>query len=630
MALLVGTAGHVDHGKTSLIHALTGIDADRLPEEKKRGMTIDLGFAHLEVPGLGEVSIVDVPGHERFVHNMLVGALGVDVAILCVAADAGVMPQTREHLAILDLLPVSRLIVALTRADLADADMRELATEDVSELLAKTRFAASPILPVSAMTGEGVPELVKLLGNPPPSGEGRVGAATQESVVIARPPAPSRREGEPSDWYLPIDRVFTVKGHGTVATGSLMRGTLKVGDEAVLQPGNRTVRIRGLHLHDHAVETLDSGNRAGVNLAGIDLEDAHRGMLLAAPGTAFETRVIDVEARWLVPPKHGMRVRVSIGAEEAIGRLFLDREGAGAQLRLESSVGATAGQPFIVRRYSPPDVLGGGRVMVPEGVVRRRTVTRADDGLPLPDQILALVGDSPEGMATEEIARTLGRTSQQLGDVFEAIRKEGRLGGYAGRWLSPGGLDAAGKAMEEALRTEHAKTPMIPMVPRERVVKTAGLKWEGKPLDRLVSRLVERGDLAADGTGIRLPEFRVQLPTRQRALLDRVLVALTEEPINVPGANEISRTLNIPVQAVEEVFKLGVAAGEVVDLGEGIRYTPTQLEAISERLRGFGAPFTAAEARDSLGTSRKYIIPLLEWADRTRLTLRQGDKRVVR
>ncbi|CAN5448830.1 selenocysteine-specific translation elongation factor [soil metagenome] len=606
MALLVGTAGHVAHGKTSLIRALTGIDADRLPEEKKRGMTIDLGFAHLEVPGLGDVSIVDVPGHERFVHNMLVGALGVDVAILCVAADAGVMPQTREHLAILDLLPVSRLIVALTRADLADAETRELAQEEVSELLAETRFAGSPILPVSAVTGEGLPELLNAL------------------ISETQSPKPETQ----SPWYLPIDRVFTVKGHGTVVTGSLMRGRLKVGEEAVLQPGDRTVRVRGLHLHDRAVETLESGHRAGVNLGGVALEDVHRGMLLAAPGTAFETSVVDVEARWLVPPRHGMRVRVSVGAEEAIGRLFLDREGPGAQLRLESPVGATVGQPFIVRRYSPPEVLGGGRVTVPQGVVRRRTVQATGDSLA--DQVVMLVGDSPDGVATEEIARALGRTPQQLGPVFEELRLADRLLGLAGKWLSPDGLEAAGRALRSGLEAEHAKTPAIPMIPRERAAKAASLKWEGKPLDRLVSRLVEKGDLAAEGTGIRLPDFQVRLPTRQRALLDRVLAELTKEPVNVAGANEISRALNVPVQAVEEVFKLGVAAGEVIDLGEGIRYTPAQLSGISESLSTFQTPFTAAEARDALATSRKYIIPLLEWTDRTRVTLRQGDKRVIR
>ncbi|RYG49109.1 selenocysteine-specific translation elongation factor, partial [bacterium] len=438
MSFLIGTAGHVDHGKTSLIRALTGIDADRLPEEKRRGMTIDLGFAHLEIPGVGDVSIVDVPGHERFVHNMLVGALGVDVAILCVAADAGVMPQTREHFAILDLLPVSRLIVALTRADLADADTRYLATEDVSDLLKGTRFAGSPIVPVSVVSGEGLPEIVAALG-----------AATSES--------PGQTDETHRAWYIPIDRAFTVKGHGTVITGSVMRGVVRNGDEAILQPGNRTVRIRGLHVHDHSVDSLEQGRRAGVNLAGVSLEEIHRGMILAAPGTAFETGVIDIEIRWLVPPKHGMRVRVSLGAEEAIGRVFLDKEGGGAQLRLEGAVGATVGQPLVLRRYSPPEVLGGGRVIVPQGVVQRR-VAPMDTGMALPDQIVALVGDSPQGLPTEEIARILGRTPQQLGDVFEKLREDRTLHGLAGRWLSPAGLEAASAALLKALQEEHDKT----------------------------------------------------------------------------------------------------------------------------------------------------------------------------
>jgi selenocysteine-specific elongation factor len=262
MAKLIGTAGHVDHGKTTLIHALTGIDADRLPEEKRRGMTIDVGFAYLDFPEIGRVSIVDVPGHEKFIHNMLVGAHAIDVALLCVSADAGVMPQTREHFEILRLLPVDQMVVAMTRADLADEDTRSLVQLDIEELLGGTRFEGSPIVSVSAISGEGLDVLRNQLWE----ALGRTVAA------------------EDGHWYLPIDRVFGVKGHGCVVTGTLSQGTVKVGDQAVIEPGQIEVRVRSLHSHDNALQTSERGKRTAINLGGIKLEDVHRGMVVGAPG----------------------------------------------------------------------------------------------------------------------------------------------------------------------------------------------------------------------------------------------------------------------------------------------------------------------------------------------------------
>jgi len=612
MAKLIGTAGHVDHGKTTLIRALTGIDTDRLPEEKRRQMTIDVGFAHIELPGIGQVSIVDVPGHVQFLHNMLVGALGIDVALLCVAADASVMPQTREHLQILELLPVDRLVVALTRADLADADMREITRTEVEELLAATRFGSAPILPVSATSGEGLEELKAALAE----------ALRGEDVVGDAP------------WYLPVDRVFSAKGHGCVVTGTLVRGRAKVGDEAFLEPNHLAVRIRGIEIHSEPHETTEKGRRTAMNLSGVKAEDVRRGMVLGAAGAVFVTEVIDARVRWVAEPRHGSRVRVSIGSDEVMARAFLnDHDRDVVQLRLERPVACALEQPLILRAYSPPGLLAGGRVVVPEARVRRKKDQVEDvQTRDLPQAILEIVGANPDGVHTTEICRRLGRSAQQLGDVFERLRLQGKLRGFAGVWTSPEGYRVAAERFRNALREIHAKHPTQAMIVRERAIADAELRWAGKPLDRLMAAMAEDGLIEVTGTTVRDAEHLVQLIPRQREFLDRVVTVLERETINVPKPVDIMRELGVPLPAVEETLKLGVQAGELVPIGEGLHYTHRQLEKIREQIReaAGGKPFTPSEMRERLGTSRKFIVPLLEYLDAKGFTMRQGDNRVVR
>ncbi len=615
MARLIGTAGHVDHGKTTLIRALTGIDADRLPEEKARGMTLDVGFAYIELPTFGRVSIVDVPGHEKFIHNMLVGALGIDVALLCVAADEGVMPQTREHVEILGLLPVQTMVVALTRADLADADTRALASEEVRELLAEGRFAGAKIIPVSATNGEGLDELLTAL----------VEALSQAASV----------EGGP--WYLPIDRVFAVKGHGVVVTGTLAQGVVRAGETAWIEPGHREVRVRSIHWHGDQVETSEKGKRTALNLGGVKLEDVHRGMAVGAPGALFESNCIDVELRWLVEPKHGQRVRVSLGADEVMGKAFLnEHDSTLVQVRLESPVAAALNQPVIVRRYSPMTLLGGGRVIVPLARPRRKgerfepILAAASDE----DAILQALGDSPDGLMTEEICRLLGRTPQALGSAFESLSKAGPGGpkvfGFGGRWLSAAGFREGSSRLLQALDQMHGAAPQAALHPREKVVAKSGLAWAGKPLDRILGRLAQDGAIIVEGSGIRSAAFRLQLSDKQRSFLDRVKAQLDAAGANVPAPAELARALVVPPQAVEEILRLGEEAKEVVRIEAGVYYTVGQIETFKVRLKALGRPFSAAEVRDAIGSSRKYVIPLLEHLDAIDFTLRQGDLRVVR
>ncbi|MBS1713205.1 MAG: selenocysteine-specific translation elongation factor [Armatimonadetes bacterium] len=610
MAKLIGTAGHVDHGKTSLIRALTGIDADRLPEEKRRGMTIDVGFAYLELPDIGRVSIVDVPGHERFIANMLVGALGVNVALLCVAADESVMPQTREHLQVLELLPVERLVVAVTRADLADPVVRDITLEEVRDLLAGTRFAQAEVVTVSAVTGEGLQRLKQAL---------------QESLEE------SRSDGD-QPWYLPVDRVFTVKGHGTVVTGPLMRGRVREGEEAQVEPGGLTLRIRQIQGHDRHVSEAESGQRTALNLSGPKSDTLVRGMVAGRPGTVFSTTVLDLDVRWAEPPRHGQRARLSIGADEAVGRLFLnDQDPASAQFRSDRPLAAVKGQPVIVRTYSPQRILGGGTVIVPQAVKRRRSETAVRTGTGSDeDAVLAALASRSAGAATEDVCRVVGKTPQALGSVFEALLAAGAVQGFAGLWFRNDEWDEARARFLKALGAVHEEAPTRILVPREAVVAKAALAWKGKPLDRIVARLEHEGAVRVSGTLVGLEGRTAVLSAPQRSLLDRVKTLLDEAGVNVPDAMVLSQAVGVPPQAVSGIMQVGLDAGEVVRVAEGLVYTRQGLANVldsAQRSLG-GQEFTAGGFKEALGTSRKYAIPLLEHFDAKGWTVRRGDVRV--
>lgn len=611
MAKLIGTAGHVDHGKTSLIQALTGIDADRLPEEKRRGMTIDIGFAYIDLPTVGRVSIVDVPGHEKFVTNMLVGAQGVDVALLCIAADEGAKPQTLEHLQILDLLPVEQMVVALTRADLVEGDDLELAMLSAKEVLAKTRFADAPIIATSTQTGAGLSTLR---------------AALTEALL-----APTLPKDGP--WYMPIDRAFSVRGHGLVVTGTLAQGSVAPGSTAIIEPGHHEVRIRAVHSHGDPVESADFGARIALNLGGVEPELVRRGQTIGLEGSLFETSCLDARVRIVGEMKHGQRIRLSIGSEDAIGKVFLNTEEPDlVQFRLEQPIACALRQPLIVRRYSPPDLLAGGLVLVPEAIPRGQSETAiVIEGDSESEGVLAALGDSPQGTSTEEVCRLLGRTAQDLGSVFEELRTEGLVHGFSGLWFKAVTFDLAKAAFLEALLQVHAESPVQAFVPREKVLRRAQLTWTGKPLDRIIAALAADGLIEASGTQVRHREFKVQLTPKQRAFLDRVIEALIREEINTLNPYELSKQLFAPIQAIEETLRVGVYAGELMTIAPGVFYTPSQMENLKAKVREIadGKPFMASDMRDRLGTTRKYIIPLLEHFDSIQFTVRRGDERKI-
>lgn len=612
MARLIGTAGHVDHGKTTLIRALTGIDADRLPEEKKRGMTIDIGFAFIELPAAGRVSIVDVPGHEKFLSNMLVGAAGIDVALLCVAADESVMPQTREHLAILELLPVESLVVALTRSDLADEETREIAKLEVTEMVAETRFGEAPIVEVSAVTGAGLDELKRQLDD-----------------RLAVP-----RQAASGPWYLPVDRVFTVKGHGTIVTGTMAQGRVQTGAEAEIQPGGLKTRIRAIHSHEVELTESERGRRTALNLGGIRAEDVHRGQIVGQPGAAFVTSSFDAKVAIVGELKHAARVRVSVGAAEAIGKAFLnDADPNVVQVRLESPIACAAQQPVIIRKYSPPDLIAGGRIVVPIAKKRRKTEAAqviegvADEG----GLVQAVLHGVREGLSTEEIARRLGRSLPSLSPVLDGLQKEGAILGFAGLWFGAAEFAESQSAFLAALAALHESAPTQRSHPREAVVKKAGFGWQGKPLDRLLQHWAHSGAIAVEGGSVRLADFRIRLSNKQAEFLQRVAEAMGDS-INVPSNEELAAKVHAPIQAVDEIVRLGIEEGSLVRIGDGLTYPAAVLESIRAEMqqRYSGSSFAAAEFRDAFGSSRKYVIPLLEYFDSIGFTVRVGDRRAIR
>lgn len=610
MAQLIGTAGHVDHGKTSLIRALTGTDTDRLPEEQARGLTIDIGFASLDLPEIGEVSIVDVPGHEKFVGNMLVGALGMDVVMLCIAGDTGVMPQTIEHFQVINLLPIEKMVVVITRSDLADTDSIELVSMQMADLIADTKFAGSAILPVSCETGKGLDAL------------------KSELVRILKIGVPVRT----GPWYMPVDRVFSLPGHGTVVTGTVAQGNLHASESVMLLPQGLRSRAKGLQFHGKSVQVVATGQRAAINLAGVDLDEVQRGDLVCLPGAAFATNNFDAQITWVEAPKHGSRVRVAIGADEVIAKVFLnDNDENLVQFRCERLTVAAKEQPLIVRNFSPMTLLGGGKVTVPEARIRRKNAFAGEAGSAHGSNLVQVVNNAPVGIMAQEIARLLGQTIQGIGDEIERSKKRGEIIGFAGLWFTATNFQAATTRFMETLKELHSEHPTKALLPRELVTKQSELPWRDKPLDRLVSYWVQERIIRSEGTYIADFAFRPELNSRQRTLLDRTILLLNEGKMSSPSPFELVKLLNVPPQALDEILRIGVEAGELLRVEEGIYYSEIFLKSLVEDFKSqfSGKRFAAADVREAFGSSRKYVIPFLEYCDSIGVTMRQGDERIV-
>ncbi|HEX9495416.1 MAG TPA: selenocysteine-specific translation elongation factor [Candidatus Limnocylindria bacterium] len=614
---VVGTAGHVDHGKSTLIRALTGIDPDRLREERERGMTIDLGFAWLTLPGGTDVGIVDVPGHQDFIRNMLAGVGGIDAVVLVIAADEGVMPQTREHLAILELLGIERGVIALSKRDLVDDDWAALVREEVRAAVARTPLRDAPMVELSATTGRGLDELRRAL-------EAVLGAAP-ERRDLARP-------------RLPIDRAFTMSGFGTVVTGTLVDGTLRTGDEIEVVPGGRRGRIRGLQTHRRPIDIARPGSRVAANVTGIEKDDLERGMVVTRPGTLVATSIIGARLS-LLPDisdalAHDESVRVHVGTAEAIARVSVlegQKIGPGGsawvQLRLATPLALAVGDRFVLRRPSPPETLGGGSVADTSGDRQR---TRADAAAALERRS----APSPEDrlLASFDVARTPAEAGERSGldaaaraSAYAALLADGRAVALADAAVSRAAFEALATRVERTLAMVHRRSPLRAGASREEVRSTLDLP--PKRYAALVARLVADGRIAERGSALALPRHRPTLTPDQEARWSNARAALARDPARPPSAATLQQEHGLDIDmlvALEE-------RGDVVRVGTESVFLPDAVrgfgDAVIDALAG--GPITVARARDLTGSSRKHVLPLLQFLDDHGLTRRVGDDRIL-
>lgn len=602
--MILGTAGHIDHGKTAIVRALTGVDTDRLPEEKRRGITIELGFAPLDLNGLGTVGVVDVPGHEAFVRTMLAGATGVDLALLVIAADEGVMPQTREHLAILTLLGVRDGVVALSKIDLVGDDWLALVSEDVRDLLAGSAMPQATIVPVSARTGEGIDRL---------RAEVAAVAAAHVSSVDA------------DLFRMPVDRVFSLRGTGTVITGTVWSGALTRGTAWVHPPG-RAVRVRELHSHGRPVDSVHRGMRAAVALSDVTVAEILKGSVLVAPGEWPPTDILRTTLELLdsetTPLGARTRVRLHLGSADVGARIVQLAPGM-ARVHLEEPLICRSGDRFIIRGGARVTTLGGGTVLDPYARKRSRSLQGSD---PSPTGILeALCAEA--GRMGVDVATLPIRTGVAPARVQRLVASA-RLAATEDRvYLSEVKAEASARLQAE-VDLEHARHSLSPGLSLEHARASVGVPRD--LFDSVLSMLVRAAQLAVSGTAVHRPDWVPQLNPEQADLAEQMMHAFCSA--GEPATTVAQVTASFGPAAIPIVRYLE-QEGRVVRLGESLVATEPVVRAMVERLRCVmegGRVYSPAELRDALGISRKVLIPLLEYCDRVQVTERRGAGRVLR
>jgi len=632
--LILGTAGHIDHGKTSLVRALTGIDTDRLPEEKARGITIELGFAHLELPAAGvQFGIVDVPGHERFVRAMVAGVGGMDLVMLVIAADEGVMPQTREHLEICQLLGVKQGLVALTKTDMVDPDWLGLVIEEVREYLAGSFLAEAPIVPVSSRTGQGIEEL-----------KGEIGR-------LAREVEEKRHDGP---FRLPVDRVFTVTGFGTVVTGTLLSGEIAVTDEVEVLPAGLTGKVRGLQVHGGKAERGAAGQRLAVNLQGVEHSEVQRGDVVVPPGLYRTTRAVDVRLDYLPSAprelKHRATLRLHSATYEVPAKVILfDRDtlppgaSAFAQLRLERPVLLLPGDPFVLRTYSPQATLGGGTVLDPAPPRRRRRSAEAQE-------LLQAIADHHEaatlrlmvatsllsGLSFDELVNRTGQSARKLeaalapvlsaGEVLVVVR-EPRI------YLSREAFATLRERLLMEVQHYLGDNPLKDGISKEELKTRIPKRSDPRFFTPVLAALEKEQKVVVERDLVKLPGRKGAATGNAAEIQAKVLVLLRSGGIEPPTVKELCDGLRTGEKEILEHLNFLTRQGAAVKLKSDVFYAAEPLAGIRQKLVAYlqeKGEITPPEFRDLTGLSRKFMIPLLEYFDGEKLTIRVGDKRVLR
>jgi selenocysteine-specific elongation factor len=623
--MIVGTAGHIDHGKTSLVRALTGVDTDRLKEEKARGISIELGYAYTELGGGEVLGFVDVPGHERLVHTMVAGVGGIDYSLLVVAADDGVMPQTLEHLAILELLGITQGAVALTKIDRVDAVRVAAVIAQIEALLAATPLAGAPIFPLIATQ---------------PADPGVTALRARLQSVAAN--WPNRRDD--GLFRLAVDRVFTLPGRGTVATGTVRAGRVQVGDSLALMPAGREVRVRGIHAQNRAAVVGRAGDRCALNLGGIEKSALSRGDWLADVRALEPSTRMDVQLRWLSPVslKDGSPLHIHLGTAHRVARVFVLADGpksgneTRAQLVFDTPICAAPGDSFIARDAQAQHTLGGGRVIDPYAPARRRrsperhAYLEALEGLVRGEGIEALLRQSPQGVALKDLSRLCGRAPENL--VLPAAAR--LIDSGAGHHVF---LDsewsALGTRAAEVLRAFHAEAPEEPGIDRGRLRRMTRPAVADAVWRVLIEELLARQILHRSGHWLHLPEHRITLTERELELARRFTAVLVEGGLDPPWVRELAATFQVPEDEVRSVLQRCVTQGSVYRVVRDLYYHRDNVRTLAARLEFLArqqGTIEAAQYRDAIGVGRKRTIQILEFFDRVGYTRRTRGGRVLR
>ena len=627
--LIIGTAGHVDHGKTTLIAALTGDNTDRLDEEQERGLSIDLGFSSLELRDGLRAGIIDVPGHEKFIKNMLAGAGGVDIGMLVIAADEAVMEQTREHLSILELLNVQQGLIVLTKIDKVEAEWVELVKEEVKEFAAGTFLEGAAVVPVSGVEGSGIEDLKEELS----------------SLMKAVPD-----KDKEANAYFPIDRVFSIAGHGTIVTGTLMQGQIELEDELEIYPSHLEARVRGLQVHEEDVEIAQPGQRIGINLAGVDKDEVERGAVLAAKDSLINTQYLDarlelIESAPLVL-EHGDRIRLHLGAKEVIGRVYLldaeellpGEEGL-VQFRLEEEVAANFKERYVLRRYSPMTTIGGGQILEPNPGQHRKfdeEVIKAlevkEDGTPAERIQLALQSED-KPLSLDELIKRTSLAKEQLARQLETLAQKEEVvelaAGKESTWLESDDYQSLLAEIIDYIETYHQDYHLRFGMPKEELRTKLSFDLDAKEYNLLLAALKEKEEIEEEDAQISLAGFDVELTEREEDIKEEIVTAFQREKYTPPELEELINSYDEQKQA-EEIANLIINEGELIKVAHQLYFSQQAVEDAKWELRDYleqEERIDVGEFRDLLKSSRKYALPLLEYFDQVGVTKREGDQR---
>lgn len=618
-SVILGTAGHIDHGKSSLVKALTGIDPDRLKEEKERGITIDLGFASLSYSDGLVVGIVDVPGHERLIKNMLAGAGGIDIVLMVIAADEGIMPQSKEHLAICELLKIKSGLIAITKADLVDDEWLQLVMEETRNFVKGTFLENSEIIPVSSKTGHNI-ELLK-----------------DRIRDIALNVKPKMVDGL---FRLPIDRVFTLKGFGTVVTGTAISGKITINSTVEILPSKITSKVRGLQSHGRSTDVAYAGQRIGINLQGVDKEDVKRGDVVVTADRFLPTNVIDVKLDMLKDSpviKSRSLVHFYSGTSETVARIILyerDEINAGescyCQLRLDDPVVVLSGDRFIIRRFSPLETVGGGEILDPHPLKRRRKEGIKDLEIlekgSLKERLeIKIKKSSFNGVYLSEIEGWIQANIPEIRKALDDLEKEGKIIKRGDLFFHKESFQSFRETVKSILQSFHKENPLKTGMPREEL--RAKIAVKNGSFSELLSMINE---VVVEKEVLRLRDFSVSATKIDEGIKAKIIDTLERSGFQPPFRMELSNSLSINEKEITDILKLLAKEGSIVRINDFLYLSKNNFEKMIDLLKGFfskKAEMTVSEFRDMLNTSRKYALPILEYLDSNRITLRVGDVR---